>query len=94
MPSTYVRIVGSGRVYQGAAVVKTIVFNPASNEDWVDVYDGLDATSGEKVLRIVSAFVISRQINLNDGVRFNHGIYVTDIDEGTETTVFFEPLEL
>lgn len=94
MPCTYIRVKGSGRAWQGAALVKGIIFLPITANDYVDVYDGLDADSGELVCRIISSTVITWNFVFSCGVRFNHGIYFADIDEGTETTVFFEPLEL
>jgi len=94
MLCTYARIVGDGRAYQGACLVKGIIFMPVSANDYVDVYDGLDATSGEKVMRIISSTVITWHFGLTCGVRFNHGVYLDGIDGDVETTVLFEPLEL
>lgn len=94
MPCAYVRIVGDGRAYQGAAVVCGIVFVPISANDYVDVYDGLDATSGEKVCRIISSTVTTQTVVFLDGVRFNRGVYLDGIDGEVETTVSFHPLEL
>jgi len=94
MPCTYARVCGDGRAYQGAALVKGIVFLPEAANDYVDVYDGLDATSGELVCRIISAVVSTCNFAFADGVRFNHGVYLDGIDSAVETTVFFQPLEL
>lgn len=94
MDCVYVRIVGDGRAHQGAALVKGIIFTPISANDYVDVYDGLDATSGEKVMRIISSTVISWYFGLTCGVRFNRGIYLDGKDDEVETTVLFVPLEL
>lgn len=94
MPCTYVRIVGDGRAYQGKALVKGIIFMPITANDYVDVYDGLDATSGELVCRIVSAVVTTWPFCMPFGVWFQRGIYLDGIDDEVQTTVFFEPLEL
>jgi len=94
MACTYVRVIGDGRAYQGAAVVYEIVFVPISANDYVDVYDGLDATSGEKVFRIISSAATTLPVGFSDGVRFNHGIYLDGIDGEVETTVCFQPFEL
>lgn len=94
MPCTYVRIDGSGRAYQGAALVKGIIFTPAVGNRYTDVYDGLDVYSGEVVFRIYATQATTQSFSLPDGVRFNHGIYVNAIAGSGITTVFFEPLEL
>jgi len=94
MTSTYVRKVGDGRVYQGAAIVHAIVLNPDAAADYVDVYDGLDATGGEKVLRIIAATATTTTVVFPAGVRFSRGVYLDAKDGAVETTVFFQPLEL
>jgi len=94
MPSTYVRVVGDGRVYQGACVVTGIIFTPNAASDYVDVYDGLDTTSGEKVMTLKTSVAVSWHYGLNGGVRFNHGIYVAERAAAAECTFFFHPLEL
>lgn len=94
MAYSYVRVVGDGRAYQGAAEVCGILFLPISANDYVDVYDGLDVTSGEKVFRVISAAATTLPLSFPEGIRFNHGIYLDGIDSEVETTVFFRPLEL
>lgn len=94
MGCAYVAILGSGRVHQGAALVKGIVFTPSVGARYIDVYDGLDVSSGELVLRIMSSTATTRSFMLGDGVRFNHGIYINTIAAAERTTVFFVPLEL
>jgi len=94
MTSTYVRILGDGRVYQGAAIVTGIAVVPDADGDLAVAYDGLDADSGEKVLEIKSSTQTTQVVVLGDGVRFNRGIYIDATDSAVETTVFFQPLEL
>jgi hypothetical protein len=93
MPCAYARIVGDGRVYQGPALVKAIVFVPVSGADYADIYDGLDTESGEKVFRVKAAALTTWQITLDCGVLFSRGIYVDGKDGDVETTVLFEPLD-
>lgn len=94
MPCTYARVVGDGRVYQGAAILYAVIFQPISADDYADIYDGLDATSGEVVFRTISSAVITWHVSFPQGVRLNHGIYIDGKDDAVETTVFFQPLEL
>jgi len=89
----WTRITGDGLVYDGPCYVKHIIFWPDSDADYVDIYDGRDTTSGEKFCRIESAYSITWQIHLGDGVLFGHGIYVDAIDSAVQTTVCFMPVE-
>ena len=92
--ASWVRIEGSGLAYQGRCLLYGILFWPDSDADHVDVYDGLDATSGKKFVRLETSTSITWCHCFSRPVEFSSGIYVKDIDEGTETTVLFEPLEL
>jgi len=94
MPSTYVHIVGEGRVYQGAAIVTGVVFQPDQSGAHVTLFDGLDNVAGEKVFEIITSTVTTQNIVMSDGVRFPRGIYVNVSNSAVETTVFFQPLEL
>lgn len=94
MSCAYVRVVGDGRAYQGAAELKGVVVRPGSQNDWVRVYDGLDTTSGERVFEVLFAGQATKDVMVPGGVRFSHGIYIDAKETTTETTVFFEPLGL
>ena len=94
MACTYVHVVGDGRAYQGAAEVVGVVVLPASQNDWVRVYDGLDSTSGEKVFEVQVSGNATQDVVIPGGVRFSHGVYVDAKETTTEVTVFFNPLEL
>lgn len=94
MPCAYVRIVGSGRAVQGACIVRGVIFAPDANADYVDIYDGLDATSGERVCRIESSTITTQHLAFGDGVQFHSGVYVSGIDSAVETTILFNPGEL
>lgn len=94
MGCTYAFIMGLGRVYQGACLLKGIIYTPSTSNRYIEVYDGLDPTSGEKVFRLFTSTHITQSFMLPEGVRFNHGIYITAYGSTEQTTVFFEPLEL
>ena len=89
----WVRVAGSGLVYIGPCMIHTVIFWPDTGGDYVDVYDGRDATSGKKFCRIESSVVVTWCFCFGVGLEFDEGIYVTDNDEGTETTIVFTPLE-
>ncbi len=88
----WVRVAGSGLVYSGPCLVNSVLFLPTTANDYVDVYDGRDATSGKRFCCIISSVVVSWCFCFAEGVPFDKGIYVKDIDGGTETTIVFTPL--
>lgn len=87
-----VRIIGDGVAWQGTCEVKAIILNPDAGNDYADIYDGLDAISGEKFIRVKSADIVTRLLSLGDGIRFDVGIYVDGYDSAVETTVVFVPV--
>jgi hypothetical protein len=84
---------GSGKVWIGPCKISFIIFWPDTGADYVDIYDGRDATDGKKFCRIECAGVSTCGFCFDESVEFDEGIYVKDNDEGTETTVVFTPLE-
>lgn len=89
----WVKVAGSGVVYSGPCLVNSVIFSPTTANDYVDIYDGRDAASGKHFCRVISSVVVSWCFCFGLGVPFDVGVYLADIDEGTETTVVFTPLE-
>jgi len=89
----WVRIEGDGVAYVGPCLVRAIIFWPDANGDYVDIYDGRDATSGKKFCRIESSAQITWHFCFPDGVPFAKGVYVDGIDDAVETTILLEPTE-
>ena len=87
----WVRIIGSGLVYSGHCHLTAIIFWPDADADYVDIYDGRDATSGKKFCRIETSFSLSWHFNFSHPLGFDMGIYVDGIDDAVETTVCFIP---
>ena len=97
MPKTshatnWVRVAGDGLVFNGPCIVKTIIVFPDVAEDYADIYDGRDTTSGVKFCRIEADVDQTLTLNLGDGVAFGRGIYVDGKDSAVETTIAFIPL--
>ncbi len=90
--TAYGRMAGSGMIHNAQCIVKSIVFHPDAGGDYVDIYDGRDATSSTKYCRVESAVDSTVPVDLGDGVIFGKGIYVAGIDSAVETTVAFIPL--
>jgi len=89
----WVRILGDDLIYSGPCLVTHIIMTPDANQDYTDVYDGRDATSGKKFVRLTSSTRTTRHVRLIAGVRFENGIYIDAYDAAVETTVVFIPLE-
>jgi hypothetical protein len=83
---------GDGLVYDGPCIVKAIIFEPVSANDYADIYDGRDAVSGSIFIRAVCSVVLTWSLDLADGVLFGKGIYVDGIDGDVSTVVAFIPL--
>lgn len=88
----WVCIKGDGLIYTGPCLVTDIIMTPDANQDYTDVYDGRDTTSGKKFARITCATTTTTHICLVAGVRFFNGIYLDAYDSAVETTVAFIPL--
>ena len=87
----WVRIIGDGVAFDGACTLDGVLFAPDTANDYVDVYDGIDATAGRKFARIKTSVVVTWQFDFPDGVHFDRGIYLDGIDGAVETTVMFTP---
>ena len=88
----WVVVVGDGMVFIGACLLHDVIFWPDIATDYVDVYDGRDATSGKKFCRLEAGVDESRHLGLGGGVPFAAGIYIDGADSAVQTTVVFTPL--
>lgn len=90
--AAWVRVKGDDLAVQGPCLLLGLIFWPDADGDYVDVYDGLDATGGKKFCRIELATSTTRHLSFGQGVEFRSGVYVDGIDSAVETTVIFEQL--
>lgn len=80
-------IIGSGLVTDQPTMLHGVLFTPISGNDYTTIYDGRDATSGTKIGKIITAYVITRYHNFGHPIYCPHGIYVDGSDDEVETTV-------
>jgi len=92
--TNWVQIAGDGLVFNGPCIVKSIIFWPHTDDQYADIYDGRDATSGKKFCRVEAYTPATRHISFGQGVQFGRGIYVNAKHREDETTVAFIPLPL
>lgn len=89
----HVLVKGDGRAVEGSCIVHGIIFWPDDDADYVDIYDGLDETSGKKVFRIETATSITWAWSFTHGILFDNGVYVDGKDDAVETTILFHNVE-
>lgn len=90
----WARITGNGLVYSGPCLLTHILMEPNAANDYADIYDGRDTTSGKKFCRVSSSVVITRHISLGQGVPFDVGIFIHGFDAAVKTTVVFIPQKI
>lgn len=88
----WTRVVGTGVAFVGPCRVFHILALPDANNDYADVYDGVDTGSGKKFCRVYSTTKTIQHLPLGEGVIFDRGVYVDGKDAAVETTIVFEPL--
>jgi len=89
----WVRIAGDGLVYTGPCLLTHVIMDPDANQDYADIYDGRDATTGRKFCRVQASTRTTRHISLGPGARFDVGLYIDAKDSAVETTVLFIPVD-
>lgn len=85
------RIAGSGPLFSGPCLVTHVIVWPHATKQYIDLYDGRDATAGKKFCRVDCSTQTTRHISLGQGVRFDIGIYIDAKHAEDETTVVFIP---
>lgn len=88
----WVRVTDDALVYLGSCLVHSIIFTPTGQDEYVDVYDGRDATAGKLFCRVQTFRIETLTINLGQGVPFDIGIYVDVQNAGDAVTIVFTPL--
>jgi hypothetical protein len=89
----WARVLGDACIYSGPCLLHAVIFWPDVATDYVDIYDGRDATAGKKFCRLEADVDKTRHLGLGQGVPFDVGIYIDGADTAVETTVVFTPLE-
>lgn len=84
---------GDGVAVQGRCLLLGLIFWPDVDTDYVDIYDGLDSTSGRKFCRVETAVSTTRHVQFGQGVEFSSGVYVDGVDPAVQTTIIFEQLD-
>lgn len=88
----WVRVTTDGVVFSGPCLVHNIIFAPTRNDEYVDVYDGRDATAGKLFCRLLVFREQTHTVSLGQGAPFDIGIYVALENAGDAVTIVFTPL--
>lgn len=93
MPPTHQRHwerqLGDGLIHDGPCLVHTLIITPGGQNEYHDIYDGRDTTSGTLFCRFSTTGAYTHHIDLGPGVLFGKGIYI-DVQNPTDavTAVF------
>lgn len=97
MPQTthtaFVNLTASGIVTRQPAYFCCISFTATDSGDYVDVYEGRDATSGRKVVRVKGLANRSQSFNFTYPPLCERGIFLDFSTDDTEATVDYRPVE-
>ena len=91
--SGWTMIKGSGLAVEGPCVLLGVIFTPDTTNDYVTIYDGIDAASGRKFAKITTAVDVTWPFHMSCHPLFAAGVYVEGIDSAVETTIIYESVE-
>lgn len=89
----WVRGVGDFLAFSGPCLLTHVIVWPDRDEDYSDVYDGRDTTSGTKLARFQCKIGATREFSFGAGVLMDGGIYVKAKNDPVETTIVFIPID-
>lgn len=97
MPHTshtaFTNMIASGVVTRQPAYLCCVSFSATDSGDYIDIYEGRDATSGRKVVRVKGLQNRSVSFNFTNPPLCQRGIYVNFSTDDTEATINYRPVE-
>jgi len=70
-----------------------VLFTPVANTDYITVYDGVDTSSGDVVLRFDAATIIGREMHVSGGIYCANGVYVDFSAAKGYCTIVYDTVE-
>jgi hypothetical protein len=86
----FTHLMASAAITTEPAYLHCVILTVEDSGDYVDVYEGRDATSGNKVLRLKALANRSVSFNFSDPIYCGRGIYVSFSTTDSEATVAWE----
>lgn len=84
---------GSGLVTVRPVRLDCVNLSVETNGDSITIYNGRDATSGNKVVKVKALANRSVNFNISRGLRCEKGLYVEASASTADWSLFFEDLE-
>lgn len=91
-PSSYVNDNQDRLVVEGRALLTAVVIDSTDATGKITLYDGLNATSGRKVMDVASPTTAAFVHQFNSPILFQNGIYVDVTDTIHDFTLLFIPI--
>jgi len=73
--------------------VVAISFTPTTAADYVTIYDGLDTSSGEILIRLDASTITSRDVFFGTGAYCRNGVYVDFSASTGSLTIVYDTVE-
>lgn len=89
--SNWIRKAGDFVAYPHRCLLTHVIVYPDAADDYSDVYDGRDTTTGTKLARFRCATKSTRHFRFGEGLLMDGGISVDAKDSAVETTIAFIP---
>jgi len=86
----FTRLTASAVITTEAAYLYCVILTVEDSGDYIDVYEGRDATSGSKILRLKALANRSVSFNFSKPIYCDRGIYVSFSTTDSEATVVWE----
>lgn len=80
----------SGAITTEAAYLHCVILTVEDSGDYIDVYEGRDASSGSKILRLKALANRSVSFNFSRPIYCDRGIYISFSTTDSEATVVWE----
>ena len=86
-------LTADGIVTARPAVLCCIILSVATTGDYIEIYEGRDATSGRRLCKIKALVGRSVTFNISNGVLLERGIYVSFLKTDSDATLIWFPVE-
>lgn len=90
---SWANVTADSTITRSPAYLCCVALSVGTNGDYVEIYEGRDASSGRKILKIKALANRSQAFNFRSPVRCDRGIFVAFSTTGSECTITFRPLE-
>lgn len=91
--TTFANMTASGIITRQPSFLCCVILTADESGDYIELYEGKDATSGRKILTLKALVNRSVAFNFTSPVLCQRGLYIHFEDDKCEATVIFTPVE-